>query len=84
MTEIDKISERLNLKQFYLLNGVEFTVTSVDLECQLLRFFNHKTTPDLPVCKAVLMTGSFPVAFEAMAWRKEWGKYYIHYQHYRR
>jgi hypothetical protein len=25
------------------------------------------------------MTGSFPVAFKAQQWKKEWGKYYIHY-----
>lgn len=49
-----------------------------------MRFFNHKTTPHLPICKAVQMTGSFPVAFEAQTWKKEWGKYYIHYQNTRR
>lgn len=72
------------MKDFYEMTGVEFTVTSVDINSQILRFFNHKTTPDLPVHKAVIMTGSFPVAFEALKWRKEWGKYYIHYENWRR
>lgn len=32
MSEIDKLSERLTMRQFYELNGgLEFTVTSVDL-----------------------------------------------------
>ena len=30
------------------------------------------------------MTGSFPVAFEALKWEKEWGKYYIHYERHRK
>lgn len=72
------------MEMFYNLTGVEFTVTSVDIDDKLLRFFNHKTTPQLPVSKSVVMTGSFPVAFEALKWRSEWGKYYIHYNRWRR
>jgi hypothetical protein len=50
--------------QYYLLtDGIEFTVTSVDMHDRILRFFNHKTTPYLPVCKAVQMTASYPIAF---------------------
>ena len=30
------------------------------------------------------MTGSFPVAFKAQKWRKQWGKYYVHYEYIRR
>jgi predicted acylesterase/phospholipase RssA len=30
------------------------------------------------------MTGSFPVGFKAMAWKENWGNYFIHYQNYRR
>lgn len=44
----------------------------------MLRFFNQKTTPDLPVCRAVQMTGSFPVGFKAQRWKKEWGQYHVH------
>ena len=51
----------------------------MDIKNHVLRFFNHKTTPDLPVCKAIQMTGSFPFAFEAQEWQEKWGKYYIHY-----
>ena len=72
------------MKDHYDLTGVEFTVTSVDLHDKILRFFNHKTTPLLPVCKAVQMTGSFPVAFKSLYWQREWGKYYIHYDRTRR
>ena len=25
------------------------------------------------------MTGSFPAVFESQSWKKEWGKYYVHY-----
>lgn len=58
------------MKDFYQLSGgVEFTCTGVDLEDKILRFFNHKTTPFLPVYKAVQLTGSFPIAFEAQKWR---------------
>ena len=30
------------------------------------------------------MTSSFPVAFAAQKWKKEWGKYYVHYDNIRR
>ncbi len=49
-----------------------------------MRFFNHKTTPKLPVCKAVQMTGSFPVGFKSQTWDKDWGYYNIHFTGYRR
>ena len=56
----------------------------MDLDDQILRFFNHKTTPDLPVCKMIQMSGSFPIAFQAQKWDKSWGKYYIHYDNVRK
>lgn len=56
----------------------------MDITNHILRFFNHKTTPDLPVVNAVQMTGSFPVAFKASYWKREWGKYYIYYENIRR
>jgi predicted acylesterase/phospholipase RssA len=79
-----KYSKQLTLKEYYDLIGVEFTCTSVDLHDKIERFFNHKTTPDLPICRAVQMTGSFPVAFLSLKWEKDWGKYYIHYDTTRR
>ena len=54
------------------------TCTSVDLDDKTLRLFNHKTCPKLPVCRSVQMTGSFPVAFKAQRWKKDWGYYYVH------
>jgi predicted acylesterase/phospholipase RssA len=74
----------LTLEEYYGITGIEFTCTSVDLDDQTLRFFNHKTTPSLPVCKTVQMTGSFPVAFQAQRWQREWGKYFVHYDNFRR
>ena len=80
-----EIAQKLTMSQFYrLTEKTEFTCTAVDIDSHVLRFFNHKTTPGLPVVKAVQMTGSFPVAFEALKWQKEWGKYYIHYERYRK
>ena len=62
--KLDKISLNLTMKQFYILSGeIQFTATGVDLDSKILRFFNHKTTPNLPVTKAVQMSGSFPIAF---------------------
>lgn len=75
----------LRMAEFYALSGgVEFTCTSVDLHDRVLRFFNHKTTPRMPVHKAVELTGSFPVAFEAQHWDADWGPYYVHYSRFRR
>lgn len=58
----------MTAKEYYCLNGVQLTFTSVDLDNKVLRLFNHKTTPNLPICKAVQMTGSFPVAFKSCYW----------------
>jgi predicted acylesterase/phospholipase RssA len=69
---------KVKMSQYYRMNDVELSCTSVDLDSKMLRFFNHKTTPQLPVCKAVQMTGSFPVAFKAQQWKKEWGYYYVY------
>lgn len=77
-------SERITLKKLYELTGIQFTCTSVDIDDYILRFFNHKTTPDLPVLESVHISGSFPIVFESQKWKKEWGKYYIHYANTRR
>jgi predicted acylesterase/phospholipase RssA len=66
-----------------MLTNVELTCTSVDLDDKILRLFNKKTTPFLPVCKAVQMSGSFPGAFKAQKWDKRWGVYSIFYHAYR-
>jgi hypothetical protein len=58
------------MREYYLLSGIELTLTSVDLDNRILRFLNHKTTPNLPVCIAVQMSGSFPFAFKALRWKK--------------
>lgn len=70
MKELKKVVGKITMKQYYCMTNVELSCTSVDLDNKTLRFFNHKTTPNLPVCKAVQMTGSFPVAFKAQKWKK--------------
>ena len=61
--------EKITFKDLYEKNQKEFTCTSVDLKDRIIRFFNHKTTPNMPVCYAVQMTGSFPVAFQRQKWK---------------
>lgn len=68
----------ITMDQYYRLNRIELSCTSVDLDNKVLRFFNHKTTPKLPVCRSVQMTGSFPVGFKAQKWKSEWGKYNVY------
>ena len=51
------------MKDLYKITGIEFTCTSVDVTNHILRFFNQKTSPGLPVVNAIQMTGAFPVAF---------------------
>ena len=68
------------MREYYILNPIELTCTSVDLDNKVLRLFNHKTTPDLPICKAIQMTGSFPVGFKAQRWKREWGYYHVHHK----
>ena len=72
--------QEINMEEYYRLNNIELSCTSVDLDNKVLRFFNHKTTPHLPVCRAVQMTGSFPVGFKAQKWQKSWGDYSVYLQ----
>lgn len=69
--------------EYYILTSVELTCTSVDLDDKTLRLFNKKTTPFLPVCSAVQMSGSFPGAFKALKWDQSWGKYTIFFDYSR-
>jgi hypothetical protein len=62
--------KNITMEEYYSLNPIELTCTSVDLEYKIMRFFNHKTAPNLPVYKAVQMTGSFPVGFKSQTWKK--------------
>ena len=76
--------EKITMRKLFEKTGVELTCTTVDLDDQIIRFLNHKTSPGIPVIYAVQMTGSFPVAFKAQKWQKSWGKYYVHYEHMRK
>ena len=37
---------------------------------KIIRFFNQKTTPSMPVASAVHISGSFPIAFVGQKWKK--------------
>ena len=82
--KLRKYAEKFTMKNMYDHTGLEFTCTAVDTDDYILRFFNHKTTPNLPLCDAVRISSSFPIGFQAQKWKQEWGKYYIHYEHTRR
>jgi len=51
------------MSQYYQLNQIEFTCTTVDINDKIIRFLNHKTTPDIPIAYAVQLTSSFPFGF---------------------
>ena len=53
----------LTMHDYYKFNNIELTCVVVDLDSKILRFFNHKTSPRLPVCRGVQMSGTFPGAF---------------------
>lgn len=76
--------QKITMASYYKMTKIELSCTSVDLDNRVLRFFNQKTTPRLTVCRAVQMTGSFPVGFQAQTWKQEWGHYLIHYEDTRR
>lgn len=70
MKAFKKEVAKVTMREYFRLTGIELSCTSVDLDNKVLRFFNHKTTPLLPVCRSVQMTGSFPVGFKAQKWKK--------------
>ena len=67
----------MTLYQFYETTGSELSVVTSDTVGQRMLVLNNRTAPDLPVVWAVRMSMSIPMIWPDVAWRPEWGPYYL-------
>src|SRR6185295_6181411 len=65
----------LNLAQFFEATQVDLSLIAADTTGHSLLVLNHRTAPDLPLVWAVRMSMSFPLLWEEVVWKAEWGKY---------
>lgn len=79
MADLGKI-ENITLEDLYNFNKVEFTFIGLDLTDKTVRFFNHKTTPKLPIIVIFSLVQFLPAPYKSFIWREEWGRYHIQYE----
>eukprot|EP00058_Branchiostoma_floridae_P009056 XP_002594544.1 hypothetical protein BRAFLDRAFT_104465 [Branchiostoma floridae] len=54
----------LTFKQLHKMRGIELCIMATNLTQMTPEYFHVKTTPDLPICKAVRMSMSIPGLFQ--------------------
>lgn len=47
---------------------------------KIVRFFNYKTTPKLPIIVVLSLVQFLPAPYKSFIWREEWGRYHIQYE----
>lgn len=65
MGKIDSIT----FEDLYNYNKVEFTFIGLDLNDKTVRFFNHKTTPKLPIIVIISLVQFLPAPYKSFIWR---------------
>ncbi|CUS01914.1 protein of unknown function [Candidatus Promineifilum breve] len=59
--------------ELYEATGVELSLTTSDTTMNRLHILNHRTTPRLPAVWGARMSMSFPLLWQEVVWREEWG-----------
>ena len=65
----------MTLNEFHNATGKDLSLVAADTSAGQLLVLNHRTSPDLPVVRAVRMSMSIPLLWQEVVWKKEWGKY---------
>ena len=68
----------MTLRELYGYNGVEFTFVGLDVDDQVVRFFNHMTAPHMPVAAILSLSQILPTPFKSIRWRQQWGHYHYY------
>lgn len=64
-----KYSPHITMKELHDITGKEFIVTTTNLTAGKLELLSWKTTPDLEVAKAVVMSSAVPFMFSPVEWK---------------
>ena len=59
----------------YRYNKVEFTFIGLDINSEVVRFFNHMTTPLLPISVILSLSQILPTPHKSIVWKEQWGHY---------
>lgn len=71
----DKIgNNKTTFSELYEKRGVILRITGTCLTTRELEYFDHETTPDMPICKAVQISSCVPLFYAAVKYK---GKYYV-------
>lgn len=75
--KIDK--ERPTFRDLFVHNGVFLCIGSTNISSPDKQFclFNYRSSPDLPLDEAVMMSSAIPFFFENREWKEEFGRYGI-------
>lgn len=52
------------MKQLFSATGIELTATCTEVETMKTKYLNHKTTPNLPVFKAIRTSMTYPFVYK--------------------
>lgn len=66
---------RATFAELHEATGVELSLTASDTTMNRLHILNHRTTPRLPVVWGARMSMSFPLLWQEVVWRAEWGPF---------
>jgi predicted acylesterase/phospholipase RssA len=66
---------KMTFAELYAATGVDLSLTTSDVTHNRLRILNHRTTPDVPVVWGARMSMSFPLLWQEVVWREDWGPY---------
>jgi predicted acylesterase/phospholipase RssA len=64
---------KLTFAELFAETGVELSLTTSDVTLNRMHILNHRTTPRLPVVWGARMSMSFPLLWQEVVWRDEWG-----------
>jgi len=59
----------MTLEELYRYNKVEFSFVGLDVDDQVVRFFNYMTAPQMPVAAILSLSQILPTPFTAIRWR---------------
>ena len=65
----------MDLDQFQDATGVDLSLIASDTTDANILILNSRTAPNCPLIWAVRMSMSFPLLWQEVVWRTEWGKY---------
>lgn len=75
LADKDERFENADLETFYRLTGKDISFVATDVTSKKMLVLNHRTSPGLPVIRAVRMSMNIPFIWTPVVWQDDWGRY---------